>query len=180
MIGFAQDEKEENSEKQKGFQKEKLFVGGNFGLTFGSYTLINVSPQVGYRFSDLFAAGMGINLQFISIKDKYSNGDLYSKTSQGVTGLNVFGRLYPIRQFMIQVQPEANYVFGKQIFYDTNPRQEYKLDAQIVPSLLLGGGLVIPSGRGAFITSVFYDVLQDTNSPYGNRPIVNFTYNIGL
>ena len=73
MIGFAQDEKEENSEKQKGFQKEKLFVGGNFGLTFGSYTLINVSPQVGYRFSDLFAAGMGINLQFISIKDKYGD-----------------------------------------------------------------------------------------------------------
>ena len=179
MLSFSQ-EKEEKEEKLKGFQKEKMFVGGNFGLTFGSYTLINVSPQVGYRFSDLFAAGVGINLQYISIKDKYSNGELYSKTSQGVTGLNVFGRLYPLKQFMLQVQPEGNYVFGKQIFYDTDPRQEYKLDAQIVPSLLMGGGLVLPSGRGAFIMSVFYDVLQDSNSPYGKRPIINFTYNIGL
>jgi hypothetical protein len=119
-------------------------------------------------------------MQYISVKEKYTNGDLYSKTSQGVAGLNIFGRVYPLKQFMLQVQPEANYIFGKQSFYDTDPHQEYKLDAQIVPSLLLGGGLVIPSGRGAFITSVFFDVLQNKNSPYGNRPIVNFTYNIGF
>jgi hypothetical protein len=179
LFVFAQDE-EEKPEKEKGFQKEKLFVGGNFGLTFGNYTLINVSPQIGYRFTDHVAAGVGLNLQYISIKEKYTNGDTYRKSTQGVTGLNVFGRLYPINQFMIQVQPEINYVFGKEVYYDTNPRQEFELDAQIVPSLLLGGGLVIPSGRGAFITSVFYDVLQDPNSPYGKRLIVNFTFNVGL
>ena len=177
---FAQDEEKEKPEKQKGFQKEKLFVGGYFGLTFGDYTLIGITPQIGYRFTDFVAAGVGLNLQYIQVKEKYTNGDLYWKSTQGVTGLNVFGRLYPLRQFMIQVQPEVNYIFGNEIYYDTNPRQEYKLDAEIVPSLLLGGGLVIPSGRGAFITSVFYDVLQDPSSPYGKRAIVNFTFNIGL
>jgi hypothetical protein len=177
---FAQDE-EPDEKKEKGFQKEKLFVGGNFGLTFGNYTLINVSPQIGYRFTDFFAAGVGINLQYVSWKDEYSNGD-NSKTSQTVTGLNVFGRIYPIKNFMIQVQPEENYLFGKQKYYQASTQTTFKnnTDAKIVPSLLLGGGLVIPSGRGAFITSVFYDVLQKDNSPYGNRPIVNFTYNIGL
>jgi hypothetical protein len=178
IFAFAQDE-EPDEKKEKGFQKEKLFVGGNFGLTFGNYTLINVSPQIGYRFTDFFAAGVGLNLQYVSVKQKDFNGNTFYKTSRGVAGLNVFGRMYPIRQFMIQVQPEVNYVFGKEIYYD-NPRQEFNLDAQIVPSLLLGGGLVIPSGRGAFITSVFYDVLQDPSSPYGKRLIVNFTYNIGL
>ncbi len=175
---FAQDEEEEKPEKEKGFQREKLFVGGNFGLTFGNFTLINVSPQIGYRFTDHFAAGVGVNLQYVSQKLKDFNGDTYYKASRGVTGLNVFGRVYPIRQFMLQVQPEVNYVFGKELYY--NPRQEFNLDAMIVPSLLLGGGLVIPSGRGAFITSVFYDVLQDPNSPYGKRLIVNFTFNVGL
>ena len=166
--------------KEKGFQKEKLFAGGNFGMTFGSYTMISVSPQIGYQFTNFVAAGVGLNLQYVQIKEKYTNGELYWKSTQGVAGLNVFGRLYPLRQFMIQVQPEANYIFGNEIYYDTNPRQEYKLDAQIVPSLLVGGGLVIPSGRGALITSVSYDVLQDERSPYGNGAIFSFTFNIGL
>lgn len=183
MASFGQSESESaevKEEKGKGFQKENLFVGGNFGLTFGNFTLINVSPQIGYRFNRFLAAGTGLNFQYISIKEKYNDGSLYSKTSQGVTGLNIFGRVYPIRQFMLQAQPEANYVFGKQIFYDSDPRQEYNLNAEIVPSLLMGGGLVLPSGRGAFIASVFYDVLQKENAPYGNRPVINFTYNIGL
>ena len=151
----AQDEQ---SEGKKGFQKENLFVGGNFGLSLGNYTLINVSPQLGYRFSKLVAAGIGVNAQYVSVKEEYNNQP-YWKTAQGVAGLNIFGRLYPLEQVMIQVQPELNYIFGKQIFYGP-PREEYKLDAEIAPSLLVGGGLVLPSGRGSFIAAVFYDVLQ--------------------
>jgi hypothetical protein len=176
IVSFAQDEP---GEAKKGFQKEKIFVGGNFGLTFGDYTLINISPQVGYRFNNYLAAGLGINAQYISVKQYLYGGQEYSKTSQGVTGLNIFGRVYPIDQIMIQVQPEANYVFGN-IKYYSNPPQTTKLDAVIVPSLLIGGGAVIPSGRGSFIASVFYDILQDKNSPYGARPIYNFGYNISL
>ena len=43
---FAQEEREEKGEDEKGFQKEKLFVGGNFGLTFGSYTLISIGREI--------------------------------------------------------------------------------------------------------------------------------------
>jgi hypothetical protein len=169
----------DDSPKQ-GFQREKMFIGGNFGLTFGDFTLINISPQLGYRFTDFFAAGFGVNGQYVSLRDRTFNGNLLSKSSQGVVGLNIFGRVYPIRNIMLQVQPEANYVFGKIRWYDSNPPQVYKTDAVIAPSLLLGGGAVLPSGRGAMILSVFYDVLQSENSPYGRRPIYNFGYNIGF
>jgi hypothetical protein len=163
-------------EEKKGFQKEKLFFGGNFGLTFGDYTLINLSPQVGYRFNQYFAAGMGVNAQYVSIKERDFYGNDYRKVSQGVAGLNVFGRVYPFRQVMLQVQPEGNYIFGKQTFY--NPREEYKIDTEIVPSLLVGGGLVLGGqGRGEFIISLMYDLLQRQNSPYGSRPFINFGYN---
>lgn len=172
--GFGQEEKQE---KTKGFQKEKLFFGGNFGLSFGDYTIINISPQAGYRFNNYLAAGMGINAQYVSSKERYFNGDAYRKISQGVAGLNVFGRVYPLRNVMLQIQPEGNYVFGKQVFY--NPRQEYKIDAEIVPSLLAGGGLVLPSGKSAFIIAVFYDVLQNERSPYGDKPFISFGYNFG-
>jgi hypothetical protein len=171
-------QRDEDAPKQ-GFQKEKLFFGGNFGLTFGDYTLINLSPQLGYRFTDFFAAGLGINGQYVSIKERNSNEDVITKSSRGVVGLNIFGRVYPIKNIMLQVQPEANYVFGK-IKYYLYPTQTTNEGAAIAPSLLLGGGAVIPSGRGAMIISVFYDVLQDDMSPYGKRPVYNFGYNIGF
>jgi len=176
-ISFAQDE---TTEEKKGFQKDRLFVGGYMGLTFGSYTMINISPQLGYRFTDHLAAGLGINGQYISVKNYYLNGAEYSKSTQGVTGLNIFGRVYPVQQFMLQIQPEANYIFGDVKYYDGRSPSTTKLDAMIVPSLLLGGGAVIPSGRGHFLASIFYDILQDKNSPYGARPIYNFGFNIGL
>ena len=179
-LSFSAWGQDETEGEKKGFQKERLFVGGNFGLTFGNYTLINISPQVGYRFTDFFSAGLGINGQYISVKSYFTNGQEYSRTSQGVTGLNVFGRIYPVDQIMIQVQPEANYVFGNIKYYDGRSPDKIKLDAVIAPSLLLGGGAVLPAGRGSFIASVFYDVLQHKNSPYGARPIYNFGYNISL
>ena len=171
----AQDDETE----KKGFQKEKLFVGGNFGLTFGDYTLINISPQIGYRFTKLFAAGVGINGQYVGYRDRDFNGNTLRKVKQGVTGLNVFGRLYPINQFFLQVQPEANYLFGKEIYFD--PKQEYKLDPAIAPSLLIGGGAVLgQGGRGGMVITVMYDVLQHERSPYSNKPIYNIGFNIGL
>ncbi|MDQ6608946.1 MAG: hypothetical protein M3Y85_03905 [Bacteroidota bacterium] len=171
---FAQDE-----ENPKNSIKDKLFAGGSFGLSFGSYTLINLSPQIGYRFNQHFASGIGLNLIYTSLKEKDAYGADYRKVVQGITGLNLFARYYPTQKFMIQIQPEGNYIFGKQIFYRP-VRETYKLDTEIVPSLLAGGGLVVPTEKGVFLTTVMYDVLQKPNSPYGNRPIVNIGYNFNF
>ena len=173
---FSLGQETEDSSARKGFQKEKLFFGGNFGLTFGDYTLINISPQVGYRFSNFFAAGVGLNVQHVSYKYRniYTNDPEY-KSSLWITGLNVFGRVYPINNVFIQAQPEANYIFGKE--RDYNSDLVTKVDAEIIPSLLLGGGASIPSGRGAFIAGVYYDVINHERSPYGERPFVQFGFN---
>jgi hypothetical protein len=174
LSGYAQEE----APAEKGFDKSKLFFGGNFGLNFGDLTLINISPQAGYRFSNFFAAGVGINMQYISLKERYLDGSNYSKTAYGAGGLNVFGRIYPIPQVLLQLQPEVNYVFGKIKYY--NPPSEITQKSRIVPSLLAGAGITIPSGRSAFIATVMYDVIQDANSPYSTRPFYNFGYNFGF
>jgi hypothetical protein len=173
---WAQDEGKDTP--KKGFQKENMFVGGYLGLAFGSYTFINISPNVGYHFNKFFAAGLGINGQYVGYKDWDYNGNQY-KEKQTILGLNIFGRAYPIRNVMLQVQPELNYRFGK-IIYEGPPKQEYNSDAVIAPSLLMGGGLVFPAGRGETLITLLYDVLQNVNSPYGNRPIVSIGYNFGL
>ncbi|MEO6315872.1 MAG: hypothetical protein ABIU63_17775 [Chitinophagaceae bacterium] len=175
----AQDERQDPPPaEKKGFDKSKLFVGGNFGLNFSSYyTLINVSPQLGYRFNQYLAAGAGVNFLYSSQKDYYTNTDYY-KTSYGVTGINIFGRVYPIQQILLQLQPELNYTWIKTKFYDGSPDRKF---TGLVPSLLAGVGGAIPAGgTGAIIIMAQYDLLQNRNGPYGNKPFYSFGYNIGL
>lgn len=178
QAAFGQREEPDFPEKS-GFDKSKLFIGGNFGLSFGDYTLANVSPQLGYRFNDYFAAGVGVNFLYSSIKYRDYNGNSLYKAGYGVGGLNVFGRVYPIKYILIQAQPELNYVWGKYKYYD-NATPDMKIPGKAVPSLLLGGGAVIPQGPGALVIMVQFDVLNQPQNPYGTRPIYNIGYNIGF
>jgi hypothetical protein len=174
VSAIAQDEEE----GKKGFDKNKLFFGGTFGASFGSYTFVNVSPQVGYRFNRFFAAGTGINFIYSSSKYDYGNAALNYKNEYGVVGLNIFGRAYPVEFLLVQVQPEMNYTWGKVKFYDGTPDQ--KLDAKFVPSLLLGAGASIPlgsGGRGAMTVMLQYDAIQDPRSPYGTNPFLSIGFN---
>lgn len=169
---------EEEAPVEKGFDKSKLFFGGNFGLSFGNFTLINVSPQIGYRFNNTFAAGIGVNFQYSSFRTRYENSIYDYKESYGVAGVNMFGRIYPINFVLLQLQPELNYTWGKLRFY--NGAQEQKLDGKIVPSVLAGAGAAIPAGRGVFLAMLQYDLLQQERSPYGSRVFYNFGYNFGF
>ncbi len=164
-------EGQEQPEK-KGFDKSKLFFGGNFGLGLGSHTTsIIVSPQVGYRFNEHLAAGAGINVNYYSFKDLRD-----VRTNYGYTGLNAFGRIYPVSYLLVQAQPELNYSWGSVKYPDNNGTQ--KLKGQLVPSLLLGGGASISTGgNGALLLLIQYDVLQESRSPYGNKAFFSMGFN---
>jgi hypothetical protein len=158
----------------KGFDKSKLFVGGSLGLAFGTYTIINVSPLVGYRFTDVLAAGVGVNYSYYG----YDDGLYTSK--QSYVGMSIFGRVYPIQQLFIQVQPELNYMWASQVPDAGQNLPELKVN-QFVPTLLMGGGAAIPTGaNGAITISVMYDVLQNVWSPYYHQAVYGFGYNVGF
>ena len=97
----------------------------------------------------------------------------------GNLGMNSIEDVRIGKHIMLQVQPEANYIFGNQTFYGP-PEQRFKMDAAIVPSFLVGAGAVFHSGKGSFMVSYFYDVLQKPNSPYGGQPFLTFGYNVSL
>lgn len=165
---------EEDQEPKKGFDPSKLFFGGNFGLSFGSYTFVNVSPVVGYHFNKYFAAGTGVNFIYSNYKYYLANGATAYTENSGYAGLNVFGRLYPIQFLFLQVQPEYNYSWWERKYPNGYPSDKFN---GFVPSILLGGGVAIPAGRGAFLVSANYDVVQDVRSPYGNHVFLAFGYN---
>ena len=174
LSAFAQDEEE----PKKGFDREKLFFGGTFGASFGSYTFVNVSPLVGYQFNRYFAAGTGINFIYSSSKYDYGNPNLDYRTEYGYVGLPIFGRFYPINFLFIHAQPEMNYTWGKVKFYDGTPEQ--KLDPKFVPSVLVGAGAAIPlggNGRSAMTVMYQYDVVQDPRSPYGKNAFLSIGFN---
>ncbi len=159
-------------EPQKGFQKEKLFWGGNLGLSFGSVTYINVSPLVGYRFSDMASAGVQINGVYESVK--YGG----QKDKYGLLGVGVFGRFYPISQFFLHVQPEVNFVMGNTKNSGGGSTNKYHRNST---SFLVGGGYSQPiGGNSAFVIMVLYDVLQGDYSPYGDQPIFRVGVNLGF
>lgn len=169
---FAQDN-EDGEEPTKGFDRSKLFGGGNFGLGFGSSnTFINISPQLGYRFTDHVAAGAGVNF----IYNKVNFGGIEDR--QGYAGLNVFGRLYPLKYIILHAQPELNYSWGK--FTDAS-NQTFKFPGKFIPSMLVGGGANIPTGgNGAFTIMYLYDLVDDARSPYSTNPFISFGFNFGF
>lgn len=180
---FAQSREEEEpprqEEPQKGFNPRNVMVGGALGMAFGDYTFVNVSPMIGYRFSRLFAAGVNINAQYSSGKSYGYDNAVLSRNKYTMFGGGLWGRFYPLDMIFIHAQPEYNYISAKITEYEPD-RREYK-DRYGAPSLLLGGGYSQPVGGNSAITiMVLYDVLQDKNTPYLNRPIISGGVNIGL
>lgn len=153
-------------------------VGGALGVAFGDYTFVNISPMIGYRFTPKIAAGVNVNAQYSAGKTFDYNGDVLSRNNYTMFGGGLWGRVYPFEQFFIHAQPEYNFITAKTTLYD--PREEFK-DRYGAPSLLLGGGYSQPVGGNSAITlMILYDVLQDKNTPYLNRPIISGGVNIGL
>lgn len=148
------------------FDMSRLEVGGNLGLQFGDYTVVNIAPQVGYRLNSYFTAGAGISYTYYKDEDRYTNGKSYDYKAS-YFGMNVFGRFYPIQYVVLSVQPEASRMW---LTYDT-PSGKLKKN-EFVPSVLLGGGVRL----GPMIAMIQYDLIQDDNSPYSNKIFYSIGY----
>lgn len=177
---FAQ-KTEENEEKPTGFQKDKLFTGGDLTLAFYTGgTTLGVSPYLGYSVTTWLDAAVSLNFVYHGQKD-YS-GIKYRQTN---IGPGAFVRIFPIDFLYLQAQYEHNFINLKVIEPGVGTVSKGKTD---VNSVLLGAGY--SSGRSAgnnsyFYLSVMFDVAQLPNSPYIDShrrmiPIIRAGYNIGL
>lgn len=138
-------------------------LSGSFGMSFGDYTSLDVSPQIGFHWNEFFSAGGGISYNYHHSSNNYNMNYL---------GINVFGRVNPVKYIAFQIQPELKTTWGK--------AYGRKIDFRYVPTMLVGGGGILPTGTGSISVMFYYDVIQDKYSPYGKNWVCSVGYSFNL
>lgn len=156
----AQDStRQENSPSR--LPMDKIFFGGYFGLTFGTVTNIELSPQVGYHITPRFDAGLGISY-------RYYNDSRYKFSTQ-MYGGNVFTRLFVFQNLFAYAEVE-------QINLEVLNLQ-YEYERKWVNSVFVGGGYQQKMGeRFAVNLMILWNVNETRYSPYTN-PIIRMGFN---
>ncbi|MEM9051958.1 MAG: hypothetical protein AAGC47_07905 [Bacteroidota bacterium] len=165
-------QKSENPYKGLPF-KERIFVGGDLGISFGSdITYIRVAPMLGYNVSPKFSVGAGPSYQY------WEDRRFIPTLESTIWGASTFGRYFLLDQLFIQSEFEVLNL--EEIAFTVGSDFDNR-DRVTIPVLFVGGGYSqrTPSGAG-FFASVMYDVIGDRNSPYPNDIVFRVGGFIGL
>ena len=150
--------------KEKFDLKEHLYVGGNIGLQFGTITIIDVSPMVGYKITEKFSAGLGVT---------YTN--LNDKSFIPGYQINIYGGRIFARYFLLEnifAHTECEVLNGQ-----WNPTSDQRIN---VASVMGGGGYRQQIGESSYFTIlVLYNFNDSFYSPYSN-PIIRAGFVIGM
>ena len=149
-----------------GFKKEHVFIGGNVGLGFDSYSFnAGLSPEIGYSVARWLDAGVLVNLNYTSVRpDPYYNDNYRQRSFNYGTG--IFARAYPLPFLFFQISPEYNWIKYTVTNFNTSPHQSYSLTANAA-SLLIGVGYGQRMvGRNSMHLALMVDVLDNPQSPY--------------
>lgn len=151
--------------------KDRVFVGGNLGLSFGDITNIQIAPIVGYRVTNQFSVGLGPQYQYTRIRIR--NG---SDLSSNNYGFNLFARYNIFEPFFLQAEYE--YLNFELFNIDLSTFRDN------FSSVLIGGGISQPIGSRAFFNlTVLYNVIYDNNDPfqpYDSPVVVRAGINLGF
>ncbi|MGC4057342.1 MAG: hypothetical protein QM743_04370 [Chitinophagaceae bacterium] len=153
--------------KKTGFDVGNLVVGGDIRLGIGSGVSLGLAPIAGYKFNDIFSAGLRVGYGYDRIK--YDFNYLPSGATTNIFSTNsycagIWGRVSFLQNFFVHVEGQYNFY---QRYYIDGLTSEILKENVSAPSLLLGLGIKQPiSDRVSFNITGVYDVLGDPNSYY--------------
>lgn len=153
------DEKSKNSLEGVPF-KERIYVGGDLGLNFGTTTVINIAPIVGYRLNKQWSAGLGAKYIYFRYRDPFS-GWQYSNSMYGGS---VFSRYLIGQNFLLHGE------------FETINTEVYEpfvggISREWVNMAFVGAGYRQGMGNTYFQLMALYDIINDRNSPYAGQYI---------
>jgi len=153
------------------FNKDKIFVGGNFGGNLsGTNTFVDISPIIGYRVTDKIMVGVGATGQFFK-RDSFTNR---------VFGGKVFARYDIIKNLFLHTEYE------RLVSKRSGDAGSYQFQG-----LLTGAGYQQRLGPGYFSAMILYNWLDNASNPgtsfnpysngiFGENPIVRIGWGVSL
>ena len=163
---FSQNEPVKNNK----FSWDKVYLGGGLGLQFGTITLIDISPIVGYRINEKLSVGFGISY-------KYFSDNRFSDYNSHIYGGNLFSRYQFLDNIFGHVEYEALNAEYFELTTSTYVANSYR---KFISYLWIGGGYSQPMGGNSFLNfMVLFNLNESLYSLYPN-PIYRVGFNIGL
>ena len=140
-----------------------MVFGGNVGLSFGTYTRINVSPKIGYRLDNRWIAGVGGTYQYLEIDDRF--GEFYDR----IYGGNIFTNYRIFNSFLLVGRYELLNVKVHPVF-SLNPYRTWQ------PGTLIGLGYRQGTGgKVLFDINLMYNLTHNRGvSPYNSSIVWGF------
>jgi hypothetical protein len=163
---FSQDSQDtlktpRKSPKHKSDFWERVYFGGNLGLQFGNFTVIDISPIIGYKLTEKFSLGGGPS--YIYLKDKNYN------YSTSIYGGNIFGRYFLYKDLFAHTEYEVqngDWAGTGRRFNLTN--------------IWVGGGYRQPVGElGSFMILALWNINESIYSYY-NNPVITAGFSVGF
>lgn len=142
---------------------QRLYYGGNLGLQFGTQTVIDLNPIVGYRINPKLSAGIGVKYQYYRYRDRTYTYETNTYGGSVFARYNVYDGLFAYTEYEL-LNLEA---------YDTGRRMD-------VYSWFVGGGYSQPIGaRASMNIMILYNLSETRYTPYTN-PIFRVGFGIGI
>ena len=165
---------------------DRIFFGGDFWLTVGTNTYIDIAPLIGYRITPRLSAGIGPIYIFqrnkLSYLDTVINNVGYYKT-YNIRYNTYGGRLFmtydliqelnkyiPISIGTILLHCENEVISIETIYRDPYTFRYYLSGNRLwIDNLLVGVGLRQPIGRRASVNLlILWDITENKYSPHSN------------
>lgn len=159
---FEEEKEEESIEKpakKKRKLNEKLSFGGGFDFSFGTYTVLSLSPILAYRAHERVLLGFEVRSAYVS--------DSYNQIKSFYYGGGPFGRIVLFKGIYFQAQAEfINY--DNELFNATRPGRRWN------SAIMFGGGYRQQIGERSYsYVSILWDINETSNTFFTN-PIVRF------
>ncbi len=144
----------QSQEIKKIYIQKKFVVGSGFGLQFGTVTVIDLSPEIGYKITKKLTAGVGFSYQY------YRDSRYLPVYKSNIIGGSVFARYFVYKDFFAH----AEYQILKYDYMDWNIGDEQNVTAE---GILIGGGYRQWFGKNVFSNlSLLFNINESLYYPY--------------